>query len=351
VVQRGRFLVVVITLALTVVLPNFSALVPANASSEPILLSAGNFQILSGAAVTLGASITGLDPANAGTSAGAVTDLSNAIATLSSASATPVAADLGGKTYIPGSYIALAGTAFTMTSSIVIDGLNDCNSKFIFVTPAAMNTTAGISMTLINDAKASNIYWVSGAAITIGASNNISGNFLSGAAVTVGASTSVNGRFLGVAAVTVGASVTFQGFPLIGCSKPLGALSISVPAALNAMNINPGDTLNLEMSQVVVTDTRGLGAPWAVDVQISSLKNGAGDQLGGQFFSYSMKELTSLDGATLASHALTSMLFPAVILNATSGSTGASWIPLIAITVPQDQQAGTYTGLIKHSVY
>jgi hypothetical protein len=351
VLQMRKYLVALITLLLIVTFSGINGSVSANASDDPLLMTAGNFQLLSGAALTLGASISGLDPINAGTAGSAVADLKVAISSLSSASATPVAADLGGQTYLPGSYSALSGTAFTMTSSIVLDGLNDCNSKFYFVTPAAMNTTAGISITLINQAKASNIYWVSGAAITIGASNNISGNFLSAAAITVGASTALDGRLLGIAAVTVGASVSFQGFPLIGCAKPAGVLSISVPATLAVFNISSGDSLNVEMDPVIVTDTRPSTPPWTVDAQISHVMNSSGDQIGGQYFAYSIKNLTSVSATSLVSYTLNSMLVAAPILSAISGSSGATWIPVITISVPQDQQAGTYTGLITHSVY
>ncbi len=351
--RNKKFLGVATNLLLLVILAGLNCTASAQASDIPILGTAGNYQILSGAALTLGASITGLDPTNVSSSTTAVDDLNTAIANLSGATATSVAADLGGKTYTPGSYAALAGTAFTMTSSIVLDGLNDCNSKFYFVTPGAMDTTAGISITLINDAIPSNIYWVSGAAITVGASNHIAGNFLSSAAITVGASTSVNGRLLAKEAVSVGASVAFQGFPLGGCSIPSGVLSISVPTALGEININSGETQIVELGVVVVTDTRASGAPWTVASLCSFVRNGSGDQITGQFFAYSIKDLSSTGGAVLTEHTLNSMLVSAPVLDATVGvvSNGATWTPVITIAVPQDQPAGTYTGVITHSVY
>jgi len=351
--RNKKFLGVTINFLLLVVLAGLNFPVSARASDIPILGTAGNYQILSGAALTLGASITGLDPTNVSSSTSAVADLNTAIANLSGATATAVAADLGGKTYTPGSYTALAGTAFTMTSSIVLDGLNDCNSKFYFVTPGAMDTTAGISITLINHATPRNIYWVSGAAITVAASNNIAGNFLSSAAITVGASTSVNGRLLAEAAVTVGASVAFQGFPLLGCPINAGVLSISVPSALSEINVNSGETLTIELGQVVVTDTRASGTPWTVASVCSSVRNGSGDLITGQFFAYSMKNLSSTGEAVLVEHTLNSMLASAPVLDATVGvaSNGATWTPVITIAVPQDQPPGTYTGQITHSVY
>jgi hypothetical protein len=43
----------------------------------------------------------------------------------------------------------------------------------------------------------------------------------------------------------------------------------------------------------------------------------------------------------------------AIILEATSGegTNSATWIPVITISVPESQFAGTYKGSITHSVY
>jgi hypothetical protein len=327
----------------------------AQAGTDQYLGAAGNFQIVSGAAITLGGAITGLDMANTSTSALEVRDLSNALASLSATPAIAVPADLGGKTYLPGAYVAVGGAAFAMTTNVILDGKNDCESKFIFITPAAMNTTAGISITLINDAKASNIFWVVGGAITTGASNVLVGNFLSSAAITVGASSTFDGRFLALAAITVGASVAFQGFPISGCSAPVGALAISVPASLERRDLNAGESLTIEMGMATVTDTRGNGpnAAWTVTAICSELSDGTGNLFGGQNFSYQVKDLTVTGGLVITTQRLASMATLATILSATSGEgiNSATWIPVITVSVPIEQIAGTYSGFITHSVF
>jgi hypothetical protein len=324
-------------------------------STDPVLGVAGNFQIVSGAAITLGGAITGLDNENTSTSTPAVNDLRSALASLSAAPAISVPADLGGGTYLPGTYSAAGGAAFAMTSKVILDGKNDCNSKFIFITPAAMNTTAGISITLINDAKASNVFWVAGGAITTGAGANLSGNFLSSAAMTIGASTNIDGRLLAMAAVTVGASVAFQGFPISGCAPTVDGLAISVPKTLETRNLFAGEILVIDMGAATVTDTRGNGpnASWTVSTICSGLSAGPGKLLGGQYFAYTVKDLTRTGGLLITVQSLSSMSALAVILDATSGeaANSANWIPVITISVPEDQVAGTYTGSITHSVY
>lgn len=338
-----------IPLTTTALLPTF-----ANAVNDPVLGIAGDFQIVSGAAITLGGAITGLDSANTSNATPVVSDLRSAIASLSATPGTSVPADLGGRTYLPGIYAAAGGAAFAMTTNVILDGKNDCASKFIFITPAAMNTTAGISITLINEAKASNVFWVVGGAITTGASNKLIGNFLSSAAMTIGASSSIDGRFLALAAITVSASVVFLGFPISGCPAPLGGLSISVPESLEKQNLHPGESLTFEMSSVLVTDTRGIGSnsSWEVTASCSELTDGLGHDLGSQNFAYLVKDLTITGGLVLTVQRLTSMSGLSKILTARAGEgiNSATWNPVITVLVPIEQVVGTYKGFINHSV-
>jgi hypothetical protein len=324
----------------------------AQAGTDAYLGTAGNFQIVSGAATTLGASLNGPDASNITSSSTVVADLRGAIATISALSATAVAADLGGSTFTPGAYISTA--AIAMTADVILDGKNSCDSKFIFITPAAMNTTAGISITLINGAKASNVYWVAGGAITIAASGYLAGNFLSSAAITVGAGSSLNGRFMAMQAVTVGASVSFMGFPIEGCSAPAGGLSISVPETASTRELQAGETVTIELGPVVVTDTRGIttGASWDVSTVSQGVRNSSGNTLGGDQFSYALREITFTAGTILVTHAPPNMSALSEVLSAEGGlaRNSATWTPVITIVVPADQAGGTYSGTIVHSV-
>ena len=355
--QKSSFGRLFVGICALIILVTTTALLPtaAKAVTDPVLGAASEFQIVSGAAITVGGAITGLDPTNTSTSTPAVNDLRSAIATLSATPGTSVPADLGGRTYLPGTYAAIGGAAFAMTTNVILDGKNDCASKFIFITPAAMNTTAGISITLINEAKASNVFWVVGGAITTGASNKLIGNFLSSAAVTIGASSSIDGRFLALAAITVGASVAFLGFPISGCADPVGALLISVPESMKVQDLDPGESLVMEMDSATVTDTRGNGpsASWTVTTVCSELSDGQGNVLGAENFAYLVKNLTITGGLVVTAQRLTSMRTLATILSATSGEgiNSATWIPVITLSVPIDQVEGTFKGSITHSVF
>jgi len=185
------------------------------------------------------------------------------------------------------------------------------------------------------------------------------GNFLSAAAITVGASTEVSGRLLAGAAVTVGASVIFKDFSVSSCNGPVGGLSITVPDNLNLGNIDAGDSVVSKISAIKVTDTRsGSGSlSWSVSVESSSMKNSANDEILTDKISYVVDSLLATSGLHLLSYNFNSLLnnsnSPLVILTADNGSNpnGATWNALVTIHVPFDQPQGIYTGSIIHSVY
>lgn len=137
-------------------------------------------------------------------------DLQSAMASISSLTPTVVGANLSladSATIFPGVYTTLGGAAMSIDQNLILDAKGDSNAVFVFIAPTAFNTSAAITVFLKNGAQASNIYWVVGAGLTMGASTNISGNFLVTAGTTIGASSTLHGRVLSQDAITLGASV------------------------------------------------------------------------------------------------------------------------------------------------
>lgn len=196
------------------------------ASIYAYLGTAGTYSVLASAAVTdpassligdvgAGAAMTSDSGTNisngkmrsTGDTATALKDLAAGYTTFAGLSTTGVldSADLGGKTLTAGVYHSVA--ALAVTDSLTFDAQGDPNAIFVIQTDGALNTTAATSMVLLNGAKASNIYWVSAGAATLGAASHFDGNIISNAAVTIGAGTTVTGRALSVtAAVTLDAN-------------------------------------------------------------------------------------------------------------------------------------------------
>jgi hypothetical protein len=106
----------------------------------------------------------------------------------------PVVAQLGSQTVCPGIYKSDA--AFGLTGILTLDGNNDPNSVFIFITPAAFTSAAASKIILRNGAAANNVFWKIGAAATLGASSFFKGTLLTEAAITVGNGVHVHGRLL-----------------------------------------------------------------------------------------------------------------------------------------------------------
>jgi hypothetical protein len=124
-----------------------------------------------------------------------------------------IAGDLIGKTFGPG--VFYSGAAIANSGVIVLDAAGNPDSVFVFKVEAALNTAAGSSVILANGAKASNVFWQTAGAITLGANSHFVGTMLSGAAITVGAGASVTGRALThVAAITL-SSNNFDGVPTL----------------------------------------------------------------------------------------------------------------------------------------
>jgi hypothetical protein len=343
-----------LAIALTSVI-SLIALSPVSGASPLNLGIAGKYQILAGTALTVGAGAVGIEPQFDGISMPAVADLQAAIAGAGALNATPVAADLGGNTFGPGIYSALGGAAFAMTGNVVLDGRGEIDPIFLFFTPAAMNTTADVVISLINGAQPKDIYWVVGGAITTGASGVLAGTFMSSAAITTGASNILSGCLLSAAAVTIGAVNTFTGCSQSDVVVPTGALSISVPTSYQIPDSIDGITASGFLGTVTVADSRSGGSAisWIVSVSSTPFTNQTGDLIPASSIAYSITQLQTTGGivpTTTNRESLTSSL-PILSVNGAGGVNSATWLAQIVVTIPLNQAAGSYSGTLTHSVY
>jgi hypothetical protein len=237
----NRFRSFTIAAVLGLILPGLSA-IPSHAETfqpQINLGSSANYVLLAHTAITNGATtvitgstsrIVGISPgvADAGTVASilfsgatefqnatdaptiAQADLQNAMTYMHTLIPTVVSANLSlaaDATMFPGIYTTPDGAAMSVDGNLTLDARGDPNAIFVFETPTAFNTSAGVTVFLTNGAQASNIYWLVGAGLTFGASTTMYGNFLVTAGTTIGASSILHGRVLSQDAITLGASV------------------------------------------------------------------------------------------------------------------------------------------------
>jgi len=220
---------------------------PLAASAQSILLSSGNFTILAGTSIsstnvvgtniisgniglspTSGTAITGFPPAiitggggiipTGPVTAQAMTDLMAVATGLANmpANVNMSDLDLGGTTLLPGVYKFDAAAA--MNGILTLDANGQNNAFWVFQIASTLTTTNGSTVNIINlgsnGGSDDGIYWATGAAINVGNSNVIAGNYLAGTTITFGTNTNGNGRALARAAVVLDQNViNSQGGP------------------------------------------------------------------------------------------------------------------------------------------
>lgn len=157
-------------------------------------------------------------PAKVSTELGA--DLTALIATVD-AQTSPIshAAAYGGNETITAGYYFVAG-ATTHTGNIIFDADGDPDATFIFKCGAAHALAASATTSLINGAKASNIFWYVIGSLTLGASCDIQGTYIGSSAVAPGTPFSLEGRILTKTGAITMTETTF--------TVPLGTPSLNM---------------------------------------------------------------------------------------------------------------------------
>jgi len=112
------------------------------------------------------------------------------------------AEDLAGRSYTTGVY--KWGGALTLSTTVTFDG--SPTDVFIMITSEAFTTAVSSKVLFVNGAKAENVFWVVGAAVSTGASSEMHGIIINEAAVTLGAGSKMTGAVLTTGVVSIGAN-------------------------------------------------------------------------------------------------------------------------------------------------
>jgi autotransporter-associated beta strand protein len=208
---------------------------PSSGSAQSILLTASDFTLLGGTAITstgvvgttirngnVGLSpgattgITGFPPAviiNGGIIAtGGVTsqarlDLITASVGLANmpSNSNMSNVNLGGTTLTPGVYTFNGAAA--LNGALTLDAQGQNNVAWVFQIGTALTTSINSSVTFINlgsnGGSDLGLFWNAGSAVTLGANNQAFGNYLAGTSITFGALDSIGGRGLALAGISL----------------------------------------------------------------------------------------------------------------------------------------------------
>jgi hypothetical protein len=140
-----------------------------------------------------------------------------------------VSGDIGGQTLTAGVYKSTS--TLDITGTLTLDAQGDPNAVFIFQIGSTLTTAAGNStISLVNGALASNVFWQVGSSATLGTNTIFKGSILALTSVTATTGAAIEGRLLARnGAVTVdGNTVTV---PAVVVPAPAVAANTDAPGA------------------------------------------------------------------------------------------------------------------------
>ena len=106
----------------------------------------------------------------------------------------PIAADLGGRTLLPGVYNS--ASSMGLTGAVTLNAQGNPNSVFVFQVASALTTASGSQVALINGAQACNVFWQVGSSATLGTGSSFIGTIMALTSVTVTTGVTIDGRAL-----------------------------------------------------------------------------------------------------------------------------------------------------------
>ena len=190
-----------ITLGSTV--DTFGVLAGSTVTNSGPTVVLGNLGVSPGTAIT---GINGIAPGGPGQVSGTIhsadgfaglaqTELTTAYNAAAGAMSTAtVAGDLGGLTFSPGVYTSTS--TLGITGVVTLDAGGNPNAQFIFQIASSLTTATSSTVSLINGAQPSNVYWQVGSSATLGTTSFFSGNILAFSSISIGTGASLQGRAL-----------------------------------------------------------------------------------------------------------------------------------------------------------
>ena len=131
----------------------------------------------------------------------AYTDATNAVR----GTPTAISTNLAGLTFYPGLYESLTTLDLSAGGILTLDAQGDPNAVFVIRSATAITTLSTSQVVLSGGAKASNVFWSAGSAITLGVNSVMKGNLLASTAITLETGAQLDGRALnqGAAAAAI----------------------------------------------------------------------------------------------------------------------------------------------------
>ena len=213
-----------------------------------------------------GTSVTGFSPGllngvqNIGNSAAiqAKTDLTTAYDQAAGLAPTTVytaAFDLGGLTLTRGVY--KGNSSLGLTGNLVLDAQGISSAAWVFQIGSTLTTASASSITLLNGAQASNIFWQVGSSATLGTYSTFSGRILALASITMTTGATLDGAALAqTGAVTMDSNVI--NVPAVPEPSALSLFAVGLGGLAMMLRLRPRRGPRLRSGQVGVKSQRTL---------------------------------------------------------------------------------------------
>jgi hypothetical protein len=107
-----------------------------------------------------------------------------------------VTTNLAGLTLYPGLYESLTSLDLSAGGALTLDAQGDPNAVFLLRSATSITTLSTSQIVLSGGAKASQVFWTAGSAITLGVDSVMKGTLLAGTAVTLQTGATLEGRAL-----------------------------------------------------------------------------------------------------------------------------------------------------------
>ncbi len=118
---------------------------------------------------------------------------------------TSISTNLEGLTFYPGLYESLTTIDLSAGGILTLDAQGDPNAVFVIRSATTINALSTSQVVLSGGAKASNVFWSAGSAITLGVNSVMKGSLLASTAITLQTGAQLEGRALnqGAAAAAI----------------------------------------------------------------------------------------------------------------------------------------------------
>jgi hypothetical protein len=107
-----------------------------------------------------------------------------------------ISGNLNGLTLYPGLYQSLSTIEISAGGILYLDAQGDSSAVFIIRSATSITTETGSEVVLAGSAKATNVYWTAGSAVTLGVGSIMKGTMIAGTALTLNNGANLEGRAL-----------------------------------------------------------------------------------------------------------------------------------------------------------